>query len=159
MWFWILAVLLILVVVSLVALALLRKRTGSGPTAAQYDLQVYRDQLKDVERDQERGVISPQEAARIKTEVSRRVLEADKAVQTETRAGSAPKSVTYAALLGCLVLLGGSLALYREIGAPGYPDLPLSARLADAATTRADRPTQAQAEAALPETPSLADPQ
>ncbi len=46
-------------------------------------------------------------------------------------------------------MVGGALALYNRIGAPGYPDLPLKQRIADAEAARADRPGQADAEADL----------
>ncbi|MFN7051832.1 MAG: c-type cytochrome biogenesis protein CcmI, partial [Gemmobacter sp.] len=48
------------------------------------DLQVYRDQLAEIERDMARGVIAAEEAARLRTEVSRRILEADRAMQVVT---------------------------------------------------------------------------
>lgn len=43
-----------------------------------------------------------------------------------------------------------ALGLYRVLGAPGYPDLPLATRIALIEAARADRPTQAEAEAAQP---------
>ena len=54
MTFWIIVSLLALAVAALLVLALLGGRTGAEPAAA-YDLRVYRDQLKDVERDLARG--------------------------------------------------------------------------------------------------------
>ncbi len=46
-----------------------------------------------------------------------------------------------------LAMLGGAFWLYQRIGAPGYPDLPMSERLARAEAFRVDRPSQAEAEA------------
>ena len=47
-------------------------------------------------------------------------------------------------------MLGGVWA-YLRLGAPGYPDLPMAARLAMAETLHRDRPRQAEAEAAAPQ--------
>ncbi len=52
--------------------------------------------------------------------------------------------------------LAGGVALYLQTGAPGYPDLPMSERLARAETFRTERPSQAaaMAEAVLPDRPT-----
>jgi cytochrome c-type biogenesis protein CcmH len=49
--------------------------------------------------------------------------------------------------------MGGGFALYRTVGAPGYPDLPLERRIELAEQARLNRPSQAEAEAQMP--PSL----
>lgn len=157
MLFWIIIGVLILLVVSLFALALLRGR-DTGVNAAEFDLQIYRDQLTGVERDLERGVVSKEEAARIKVEVSRRLLDADKAVQAASAVTGAPKAVTYAAIAFCVVALAGSVWVYQTIGAPGYPDLPLQLRIDNAEEMRAARPSQAEAEASMPANEAQADP-
>jgi cytochrome c-type biogenesis protein CcmH len=46
--------------------------------------------------------------------------------------------------------VAGAIALYAEIGVPGYPDIPLAARLAEADARLAGRPSQAEAVAAAP---------
>ena len=47
------------------------------------DLKVYRDQLAEVDRDLDRGTLAPEEAQRLRVEVSRRLLDADKVVQKD----------------------------------------------------------------------------
>ncbi len=157
MWFWIIVGLLILVVVAVMALAMLRGR-DTGESAAEFDLQVYRDQLKGVERDLERGVVTKEEAARIKVEVSRRLLEADKAVQATTSVQRAPKTATYAAIATVAVVLAGGVAVYQQIGAPGYPDLPLKTRIENAEAFRMARQSQIEAEAAVPPSTIIVEP-
>lgn len=151
MLFWIVAALIALAVTGLVALALLRGGTAEEPTAA-YDLRVYRDQLKEIDRDLARGIIPPEDADRMKTEVSRRVLEADRALAHATATGrEEPRAAQAVAIALALLAAGGALLLYQRIGAPGYPDLPLASRVAMAEESLASRPSQAEAEEAARE--------
>lgn len=148
--FWIVTSVLAFFVALVLGLALMRGRAGAEPAAA-YDLRVYRDQLKEVDRDLARGVISDEDAERIRAEVSRRILAADAQVQTETaHGGVGGRGALISAMVAGLVLIGGSFALYNEIGAPGYGDLALADRMALAEEARANRPSQDEAEASLP---------
>ncbi len=120
------------------------RRGGAGPGAE--DLAVYRDQLAEVERDLARGVTGTEEAARIRTEVSRRLLEADRAAGAAPM-GAGPKGL---ALVLVALALAGAFGAYWRLGAPGYPDLGLAQRIEMAEAFRETRPTQAEAEAAQP---------
>lgn len=139
---------IIVVLAALVALSLLwalLRRTG---TAARKDVNiaVYRDQLAEVDRDLSRGVIAQEAAERTRTEIARRILDADKA-RDGTRPDTAPQSAS--ALVGvatALVVIGGALGLYQWLGAPGYGDLPLTARIEAAEEMRQTRPDQSTAE-------------
>jgi cytochrome c-type biogenesis protein CcmH len=147
MGFWIAAGAISLLVALLILLAFLRPRAGGAPAAA-YDLQVYRDQLKEVDRDVERGILTEAEAARARTEVSRRILEADRALQKAEAADSRRGAFDRWIIAGGLVaVVAGSVGVYFQIGAPGYPDLPLATRIALIDEARATRPAQADAEA------------
>lgn len=157
MWFWIIIGMLIALLASLFVLALLRGR-DTGVSAAEFDLQLYRDQLEGVEHDLERGVVSKSEAARIKVEVSRRLLDADKAAQAAAAVSAAPRGVTYTAIVASGLVLVGSVAVYLTIGAPGYPDLPLQLRIDNAESMRQERPEQTEAEASMPANTNVADP-
>ena len=157
MGFWIIIASLSVGVGAVLALTLLRGRAEAVPQAA-YDMQVYRDQLKEVDRDLARGVIPEAEAERVRTEVSRRLLAADtqmRAQQAPSGQGSKGSAVVAVALIA--LMLGGALALYGQIGAPGYPDLPLEARIAASDEARADRLSQAEAEAEAPARPPAPD--
>lgn len=148
--FWITAGALALAVSLLLGLAILRGRIGDAPPAA-YDLQVYRDQLKEVDRDEARGVISEAEAERLRAEVSRRVLAADAQLRAGGETGGQPgRGGLVVATLVAVGLAGGSVALYTQVGAPGYRDLPLKTRLAVSDAARQDRLSQAEAEARVP---------
>ena len=147
MGFWIVAGFMSLLVALLILLAFLRPRTGGAPAAA-YDLQVYRDQLKEVDRDLERGILTEAEAARARTEVSRRILEADRALQRVQTARTGRGALERWIVAGGLVaVVAGAVGVYFQIGAPGYPDLPMATRISIIDEARATRPGQAEAEA------------
>ena len=126
----------------------LLKREKSTPAArASYDIQVFKDQLKEIESDAQRGVISEAEAKRVRTEVSRRLLAAASAEEAEPSAPSAPKAATFGlAFLIAIVASIGGLGLYYFWGQPGLPDLPYSENLIRQAAAN-ERPSQAEAEA------------
>lgn len=157
--FWIAAGVISLLVALLILLAYLRPKQDVVPAAA-YDLQVYRDQLKEVDRDLERGILTEAEAARARTEVSRRILEADRALQ-RAKAAEAKRAGTDRWIVagGLVATVAGAVAVYMQVGAPGYPDLPLQQRISSVEEARATRPGQEEAEAqttfrqAVPEQP------
>ncbi|EEX10366.1 cytochrome c-type biogenesis protein CycH [Ruegeria lacuscaerulensis ITI-1157] len=157
MTFWVLLILFALLIAAFLAYGLLRERRNEEPAAA-YDLRVYREQLASVDRDLARGVIGQADAERVRTEISRRILAADAQMQAAAT-GSGPSRVMRVAapVVLALLLVGGALALYRQLGAAGYPDQPLSARLEMAEELRENRPSQAEAEQAAPpvEAPQL----
>lgn len=158
MTFWIAAAVLTLVIAAWLTWSILRKRKAQTPVA-EFDLQVYRDQLKEVEKDRARGVISEEDAQRTKVEVSRRILEADKALAAGDSLHRAPRGATIgAAVLTVALLGGGGVALYDSIGAPGYPDLPLKSRMQAAEEARKTRPSQAEIEAQVKPDPSIPAP-
>jgi cytochrome c-type biogenesis protein CcmH len=151
--FWLVAFGMIAISLWVIARPLLRTTADAQP-AAEQDLQVYKDQLSEVERDLARGVLSAAEAEGARLEVSRRILAADKRLQTSRGSGQSRSTVNKLVTgLMALALVGGSLALYLSIGNPGMPDRPLQQRLAEAQAQRDARPDQAQAEAMAPPVP------
>lgn len=161
--FWMTAIGLTLITGIFIARAMLRGRAGSDETdisAAAYDLQVYRDQLTEVERDLARGVLSEEDAERVRTEVSRRILATDAQIQKEAASSDDSKrGAVFAAAISFLVIALGSAALYQSLGNPGYPDLALVERKADAQDNLENRLSQQAFEAQLPDlTPPEIDP-
>lgn len=143
--FWLTALALALMVAVILGLTLLRGAPPQGGAAETADMDVYKDQLAAVDRDQARGIVPEDEAERLRTEIKRRLLDADR--RATPAAQAAPKSVSLAVTLcAVVVVVGGSLALYRGLGAAGYPDMPFAARIEAAAQVAANRPNQVEAE-------------
>lgn len=118
-----------------------RAREDTSPGAAA----LYRAQLADIDRDLARGTLQDADAARLRLDIARRLLEAGKAQplpdDTQDMRG----------LMGGLIALalGLSFAGYQWLGVPQYPDLPLAARIAAAEELRATRPSQSSVEAQI----------
>lgn len=156
MGFWVATGAFSALVVMILMLAALRPRKAAVPAAA-YDLQVYRDQLKEVDKDVARGVLTEEEAQRARTEVSRRLLEADRALQRAKSVEARTSTIDRAMIgAGLVANVAGAFALYMQIGAPGYPDLPLAGRIEMVEEARASRPGQTVAEAEVPFRPGVA---
>ena len=134
-----------------VAAVLWRSVTHAGRIGAadlrERSMRVYRDQMAEVERDLARGTLQPAEAERLKLEISRRILELDKDAAQAVEIGATPRAMKLTALGLVAATVLGSAALYWQVGALGYPDLPLVQRHADAQAVRANRPRQAELEA------------
>jgi cytochrome c-type biogenesis protein CcmH len=103
---------------------------GTAPDRASYDQAIYRDQLRELDRDIARGLIAPEEAAASRLEIQRRLL----ATRTDAQAPAA--RLTRSPVLAGLVFLliaGGAVGTYLWIGAPGMPDIPFAGRAGETA--------------------------
>lgn len=138
--FWAVAASLALLVAA-VLLDALRRPQGSPRPETDADLAVYKDQLAEIERDLGRGTIQAEEAARLRAEVGKRVIEADRARTSKPITAGPTSGRALAAVILALVLPGGLMA-YWWLGAPGYPDMALEPRLAALDAGMAARPTQ-----------------
>ena len=147
--FWMISIVMAALVAFLLGRALWRGGQSEISQPATFDVQVYRDQLAEVERDVTRGVVPPEDAERVRTEISRRILAADRAAQAsgEVRAGPQSGGIVVIAAL----LVAGSLALYASLGQPGYGDMALAERVAFAEQIRLNRPSQEVAVQGLPD--------
>lgn len=127
---WLFMAVLITAVLLFMLMPLIRSRQdAAGARAGRevYDINVYKDQLKEVERDLERGVILPEMAEAARTEIKRRMLTAD-AAAPETVAGPETKSSMLMITLLAVAVPIGAMLMYLSIGSPTQPDQPLAAR-------------------------------
>jgi cytochrome c-type biogenesis protein CcmH len=97
------------------------------------DTQFYREQLAEIERDLDRGLISLTEAEAARTEAARRLLKASHPASNTSDVLGEPalrrRRAASAIALSTVPLL--ALAIYGAYGSPHLPALPLSARLRD----------------------------
>ena len=99
-----------------------------GAAAGGSDIAVYRDQLEEIERDRNAGMIGEAEADAAKVEVSRRLIAAADAAQADKSA--ADRSPLWrrraTALTGLLFLPVGAAAIYLALGSPQMAERPLA---------------------------------
>lgn len=113
-----------------------RRRRPQAGDDAEHDLAVYRAQLRELERDRERGVIEESELAAARLEIERRLLAADTARRPESRngrsarnGGGAPRKGGWALSLAlALAVPLGAGAAYLWLGNPGIESRPFAAR-------------------------------
>jgi len=114
---------------SLAVLVPLYRGRAEARRMAEQEVSVYRDQLEELDRDLERGVVAPAEAEAARTEIARRLIRADAARQGADALGGGemPRRVAAAAAVVGIPVL--ALGLYVSLGSPQLPDAPLAARL------------------------------
>ncbi|KPQ07889.1 MAG: cytochrome c-type biogenesis protein CcmH [Rhodobacteraceae bacterium HLUCCA12] len=149
--FWAPALVITLIAAILIVLGFLRgmrlRDDGASASPApsnKREIRVYADQLREIDRDLARGLVTADEAERLRTEIARRLLEADRTAPATVRA--APAGARRLGLALVIVAIALAAALYWREGAPLYRDRPLVQRHADAAEQRAERPAQSELE-------------
>lgn len=136
MTFWLLAGALSALALVLLLWPLLRRPAGAAPRQA-YDLNVYRDQLAEVEREAAEGNLGAEQAAAARAEIEHRLLAtAEVGAETAVPApgdpenpGAIGRAVTWslALALGVAIPLA-AIGLYLQLGNPGLPSLPFAER-------------------------------
>ena len=130
MLFWIIvSCVTALLAVALLAPLLRRSATAGGEHA--HDVEVYRDQMAEVDRDAAAGLISAEEAENARAEIGRRLLSSADKASKETGANPKASRHPLAQAFIILVLPAIGIGLYLHAGSPGVPDAPLAARLAN----------------------------
>ncbi|EAQ05304.1 c-type cytochrome biogenesis protein CcmI [Yoonia vestfoldensis] len=147
--FWILVGLMTLAVAGLMAIPLLRAPDVQGENP---DITIYRAQLAEIDRDLERSLLDPAEADRSRTEIAHRLLAASRR-QTAPLHHHKRQGLTAVTVLA--VIAAVTFATYTQLGAPGYGDVPLQARLAASDAMRANRPAQVFLEQVAPPPPPV----
>ena len=117
---------------TVIALALLvaplLRRHGALAARADYDMEIYRDQLNELEHDVARGLIGPEEKATGRTEIERRMLNAapvDGSPDDAKPTGQGPLIAAFAITV-LVPLAAGSI--YLGLGTPGLEDQPFAER-------------------------------
>lgn len=129
--FWVLLALMTAAVV-LVVIAPLSRPAGAFPAPSGEEARVYRDQLGELDRDRERGLIGGEEAEAARAEIGRRLLAATRGDPMAGRGAPRPAANRLIALITVVAIPAIALPVYLTIGQPDTPDAPLAARLSEA---------------------------
>ncbi|MEQ8480002.1 MAG: c-type cytochrome biogenesis protein CcmI [Hoeflea sp.] len=129
MLFWVIAA----VMTALVTLALIgpvmRSRNSTSDAPELHDMEVYRDQLAEVDRDLSDGLIDAAQAEVARTEISRRLLSASRKSKSAEPSETRNAGLRRAAVIAVAVFMPlMAVTAYLELGRPDLPQLPLSAR-------------------------------
>lgn len=129
---WILFAILTAGVIGAISRSLLRGEVEASDGSA--SIAVYRDQMKEIEREVARGVSTSEEAEAVRIELSRRMLRAADARLDDATADGGDgtrrgRIVALGAAAGVPVL---AIAAYLAIGSPSLPSLPHAERVAAA---------------------------
>ncbi len=101
----------------------LRRRRATSPPRAAFDRAVYRDQLVEIDRDLDRGILDNDQAQAARIEVERRLLATEgpgEAAVPAARVGGLG-ALAIAAVVAVL-----AVTLYLRLGSPELPDQPLA---------------------------------
>ncbi|HWT64450.1 MAG TPA: c-type cytochrome biogenesis protein CcmI [Ochrobactrum sp.] len=150
--FWLTAALLTLAATLTVLLPLTRNKQEFLPPEKN-DLEVYRDQLREVEADSARGMIDAPSAEQARIEISRRILNAEKAGGASAADIEKARSGRVLALAAVLAVPLIAWGIYPLFGAPDTPSMPLAARLANSPQNSSVDELIARAEAHLAQNP------
>ncbi len=127
---WIVFAAMVLLAVLVLLRPLLRAPTAAA-LRSEYDLMVYKDQLGELARDVERGLLTQDQAEAARTEVQRRMLaaaEGDKGAKTVAAKAGKVAPIVITLLFPLLALM-----VYLPLGAPELPDRPYAGRTAQIA--------------------------
>ncbi|MCP4315200.1 MAG: c-type cytochrome biogenesis protein CcmI [Hyphomicrobiales bacterium] len=105
----------------------LARRTKLQAAEKEFDAEVYHDQLREIDRDIESGLLTGEEAEYARAEVGRRLIKASKAASRKTVASSPLAGAARYVVIVFLPLM--AVAGYLAIGSPGMPSQPLAARI------------------------------
>ena len=128
MLFWVIAAILTLGA-SLAVLLPLAGGTEGASSAGDHDLEVYRDQLSELDRDMARGLIQPGEAEEARAEIGRRILRLG-GTASDVEAPRPSRTARLIATAAVLAVPLVSWGLYAALGSPDLPSQPLAERLA-----------------------------
>ena len=123
---WVVIIVMCLAAAAAVALPLIRARRPPASRGA-FNRQVYRDQLRELETDLGRGVVTSDEAAGARLEIERRLLATAEDSAPASGAGAPRHHRVIAASLAILVPAAG-LGVHLWLGSPHQPGSAIAAR-------------------------------
>ena len=122
------------------------------------DLNFYKSQLSEIEKDILKGSIGIEEAEQLKVEISRRILKVKSQSFVEFSSQSASSGLKLALVLGVFTIVL-SLGLYLSLGSIGYFDFSQKIRIKEAKILKETRPSQQKAWDALSQIKTINTPE
>jgi cytochrome c-type biogenesis protein CcmH len=105
------------------------RRAPSTQDAPLSEIEVYKNQLAELSRDEERGALGKEEAEQTRAEISRRLLRASRqSVANAPEAAKMPGAIVSTVAVAAVVAIGAG-GVYSHYGKPAAQDQPLEARL------------------------------
>ena len=124
---WVIASILVILILGIMFWPLIKRSSGNNAPREAYDINVYKDQLLEIDADLERGSLSPDQGEAARTEIKRRMLAAaDNGKQLSTPATSRSSGFIFAIFSISAPL--GAIFLYLFLGSPAQPDQPFAGR-------------------------------
>lgn len=130
MLFWVLCAIVTAIGIAFIMRPLLAAKPAATSTA-DANLAIYRDQLDEITRELERGILSEQEAEAAKLEVSRRILAVDEASPepaSQSSGGLSENHLGRLAMAGTVGIVAFAISGYLMLGSPGLPGQPHAER-------------------------------
>lgn len=124
--FWVMAAVMT-VAATLSLLVPLARASRARAEEQAFDAEVYHDQLRELDRDIESGLLTGEEAEYARAEVARRLLKASKQESGQSPASSPLAGAARYVVIVFLPLM--AVVGYLAIGSPGLPSQPLAARM------------------------------
>ena len=132
---WLVIAGLAVAVAGLIARPLLRPPGATHPRA-DYDARVFADQLREVAREAERGMLSVEDAEAARREISRRLLDLEDERGAPAVARPAAQRTALALVVFAPVL---AVLVYQLLGQPALPDQPFAARAPNEGAVEAEQ--------------------
>lgn len=130
MLFWVIAAFMTAFVTLALIGPVMRSRNSTSDAPELHDMEVYSDQLKEVDRDLSDGLIDAAQAEVARTEISRRLLSASRKSKSAAPPEARNAGLRRVAAIAVAVFMPlVAVTAYLELGRPDLPQLPLAARL------------------------------
>jgi len=126
--FWAVAIAFTLAAIAALALPLVGKGRRASAERSAFDLAVFKDQLREVETDRERGVLSETEADAARLEIERRMLAAAPVDGANKKGAKSPTVDRLTTAAVAVAVPVAAFVIYFQLGTPGYDDQPFAAR-------------------------------
>ncbi|CCQ75364.1 c-type cytochrome biogenesis protein CcmI [Magnetospira sp. QH-2] len=137
---WIAAAVMTAASLGMLLWPLIRKRAETNAQRADYDLNVFKDQLAEVDRDEDRGLLSADQATAVRTEIQRRILDVADRAKTDIDSGAqktggvGPVAIVIGGFMPLVAVL-----LYFDMGSPTLRGFPAAERQGQTQSAAADQ--------------------